>query len=437
MNLLVVLSLYALMHALRTFEGASVSSGVGTSMALGYLLLTGHFVGRIFSGLRLPKLTGYLATGLAVGPHALGVVNPWMVDHLTLVNGMAIALIALTAGTELEAQKMRPLLRTIAWITVTGVLATAALLAFVVVLLQPQLPFLASMGPLETRAVAAVLGIVMVAQSPAVVVALRDETDADGPVARTVLGVVVIADIVVIVLFALASAVTKSLIGANQDPWVTLGALVWELLGSLAVGGILGWVLALYVDKVRAGTAMFLLTLAFVIAEVGTRLHFDPLLVALGAGIVVRNFTSAGDAVHDSIAQSSLPVYTLFFAVAGMAVDLRAVAAVGLPALVIVAARGAGLLLGSGIGARLGGAPVAVERWAGFGLLPQAGLAIALSLLFSRTFPEFGASAGALTLSVVALNEIFAPVLYRYALQASGEIGVSTIAPRSIEKRAG
>ena len=53
--------------------------------------------------------------------------------------------------------------------------------------------------------------------------------------------------------------------------------------------------------------------------------------------------------------------------------------------------------------------------------MPQAGLALALSLLFARTFPQFGAAAGALTLGVVALNEILAPALFRSALLRSGE----------------
>jgi hypothetical protein len=44
-------------------------------------------------------------------------------------------------------------------------------------------------------------------------------------------------------------------------------------------------------------------------------------------------------------------------------------------------------------------------------------------MLFSQTFPGFGATAGALTLGVVALNEVVAPVLFRLALVRSGEAG--------------
>ena len=63
---------------------------------------------------------------------------------------------------------------------------------------------------------------------------------------------------VVIVLFAIASAWTKAVLGATQDPWTTLGSLLWELVGSLAIGGVIGWVLGLYVAKVRAGDTVTL-----------------------------------------------------------------------------------------------------------------------------------------------------------------------------------
>lgn len=428
MNWLIVAVLFGLMRAIRTFAEASPSS-IGVSVALGYLLLTGFFVGRIFASIGLPKLTGYLVTGLVVGPAALGLVDNAMVESLTIVNGMAVALIALTAGLELEFGAMRPLFRTIRWITLIGILGTAVLLALAVLAMKEHLPFLAGMGTTESLVIAAVLAVVMVAQSPAVVVALKNEMLADGPVSRTALGVVVIADLVVILLFALVSSVAKSVLGSGSDLWATVGALVWELLGSLVVGGVLGYVLAFYMRRVRAGASLFVLTLVFIMAEVGRRLHFDPLLVALSAGIVVRNLTTAGDKVHVTIEETSLPVYVLFFTVAGTSLHLDVLATVGFPAAVFVLVRGCGLLVGSRIGARLAGASPEVQKFAGFGLLPQAGLALALSMLFAKTFPEFGEAAGALTLSVVALNEILAPVAFRIALVRSGEAGKRAATP--------
>jgi Kef-type K+ transport system membrane component KefB len=246
-----------------------------------------------------------------------------------------------------------------------------------------------------------------------------------------VLGVVVIADLVVIFLFALTSSLAKAVLGGGVDMLQTARALAWELLGSLVAGAVIGYLLALYLRKVQGGAGLFLALVAFVIAEIGQRLHFDPLLVALAAGMFVRNATPVGEALHRHIEMPAMPVYILFFAVAGANLHLDVLAVVGAPAVLFVVVRAVGLLLGSQLGAGLAGAPPMVRRFAGLGLLPQAGLALALSMLFAKTFPEFGVEAGALTLGVVAINELVAPALYRYALLRSGEAGKKAGAPSS------
>lgn len=423
MTLLLLLALTGLMHALNTFNVGEGGGSAGVSLALGYLLLTAYFVGGLFKRLRLPKLTGYIATGIAVGPYALRLVNEQMLASLEIVNGVAVSLIAMTAGSELEPKAMRPLMRSIREISLYGVIGTTFLLLASVFLARSWLPFMSDMGTLQAIVVAAVLAVVMVAQSPAVVVALRDEMQADGPVARTVLGVVILADLVVILLFALTSSLAKAVLGGGIDMIDTLSALLWKLLGSLVAGAVIGYLLALYLRKVRASASLFVLLTAFVIAEVGQRLSFDPLLVALAAGMFVRNASSVGDELHSHIEAPALPVYILFFAAAGANLHLDVLLLVGVPAVTFVVVRAVGLLLGSRLGTKIAGAPEMVQRYAGFGLLPQAGLALALSLLFAETFPEFGAEARALTLAVVALNELLAPVLYRYALIRSGEAG--------------
>jgi Kef-type K+ transport system membrane component KefB len=353
-----------------------------------------------------------------------------MLGSLKVVNGVAIALIAMTAGSELEYRSMKPLFGFIRGISLYGVLGTTLLLTVTVVLARSWLPFMSDMGQLETWVVAAVLAVVMVAQSPAVVVALRDELQADGPVAQTVLGVVVLADLLVILLFALTSSLAKAVLGGGTvDTLHTARALAWELLGSLVAGAVIGYVLSLYLRKVRGGAALFLLLVAFVIAEVGQRLHFDPLLVALAAGMFIRNATQTGAELHRHIEAPATPVYILFFAVAGANLHLDVLLVVGAPAVLFVLVRAVGLLSGSRLGAYMSGAPPLVQAYAGFGLLPQAGLALALSMLFGNTFPEFGAEAGALTLGVVAINELVAPALYRYALIRSGEAGQKGQAP--------
>jgi Kef-type K+ transport system membrane component KefB len=258
--------------------------------------------------------------------------------------------------------------------------------------------------------------------SPAVTMALFTEVGAEGPVSRTVLGVVVVADLLVVVLFAVVSSFAKSVMGGATDVAGTALHLSWELFGSLVVGALVGVVLSIYLRKVREGRALFVLLLCVVMSEVGGRVGLDPLLVALSAGLFIENVTEieASELVHD-IEAASLPVYVVFFGLAGAMLDLAIFAAVAVPALIVVLTRAAGMWFGARTGARWVGAPPDVQKWTFVGLLPQAGLALALALLIPEVFPDFGRAAAALIVGIVGINELVMPAVLRWGLVRIGE----------------
>jgi Kef-type K+ transport system membrane component KefB len=425
MRLLLVLIFAGLMQAARSFvPDVTVAGGAaGTALACGYLLLSAFLMGSIFKSLHLPRLTGYLVTGVLVGPQLLNLVSAPMVSNLQVVNGVATALIALTAGVELDLDAMKPLFGSISWLTGVTICGTIVLIASAVFLLQNKLPFLRQLEPLQVVALSLVLGVTMVAQSPAVVVALQSEMAADGPLTRTVLGVVVISDLLVITLFAIVSSIAKTFLGSKTDALHTAGALTWEILGSFVIGTCVGLLIATYLRFVTGRVALFVLGAAFLVAEVGQRIDLDPMLVALAAGVFIRNATAHGKRLQDEIEASSLPVYVVFFAVAGATVHVRDLAIVGIPAILLVLTRAFGFISLGKLATSLAQSPHAVRKYISFGLMPQAGLALALALLFVKTFPTIGAEAAALVLGGVAINEMVAPVLYRYALVESGEAG--------------
>jgi len=429
MLVLLLVILGGLMHAARTFSPAPGlgTTGGATVLASGFLWLAGLFSGDLFKHIGFPRLTGYLIAGILAGPRVLDLVSDGMVVNLRIFNGAAIALIALTAGMELEFRFMRPLLRSVVSITLLAVLGTMVLLSGGIYLAGrfDLLPFTAKATEIQLIAISLVLGVAMSAQSPAVVVALRKEMDADGPLTRTVLGVVVLADLAVILAFAFASSFAKAVYGVKADALQTAGTLSWEILGSGVVGVLIGILVAAFLRNIRSDSGLFVVAVGFVVAEVGQRIQLDPLLIALAAGIFVRNATEVGDRLHDAIETASLPVYVAFFCVAGAAIHVDALLVVGLPALAFVLLRGCGFLGGAGVAAAIAGAPDVVRKYAGFGLLPQAGLALALALIFARTFPDFGEDAAALIFAVVAINEMISPVLYKMMLARSGEAGAA------------
>ncbi|MCL4782229.1 MAG: cation:proton antiporter [Bryobacterales bacterium] len=420
------------MHATRSFApqaGEDGAGAAGTAVAFGYLLLSALFAGSIFKSFGLPRLTGYLVTGILAGPQVMGLVSLPALDNLEIFNGMAIALIALTAGAELGVREMKPLLRSIFWIIVVAILGVMAILSATIYLCRDLLPFFNDLTLIQAVGVATVLGVTMTAQSPAVVIALRSEMQAEGPVSRTVLGVVVLSDLVVILIFAVVSSLTTTLFGNSADALETAGRLAWEILGSVGAGVLAGLLLAGFFKHVKGGAALFVLAVAFVMAEVGQRVDFDPLIIACAAGALVRNFTAYGHQLLEEIEGSSLAVYVVFFAVTGASIHIDALQLVGIPAAIFVLVRGTGFYGLNWVAGTIARAPMAIRKYAGFGLMPQAGLALALALLFSRTFPDLGATASALVLGGVAINEMVAPILYRFALVKSGEAGAANATP--------
>ena len=422
MRLTLIVLLCLLMDAARSFspDRGLLGNQGGVTLAGGFLLLTAYLGGSVFKDLRLPRLTGYLATGAVVGPYVLGLVSEEMVVSLRLFNGIAISLIALTAGVEIDLRAIRPLLRPIAWISLFAVPAAMACLALTAWWMRGTLPFLAGLDTLPAAAVAAMIGVAMAAQSPAVVVALRDELAAEGPVTRTVLGVVVLSDLLVILLFALASSFAQTQLDGAALPSTSLS---WEILGSLTIGAVMGGFIAAYLKLFKTRGALTVVILGFLVAEVGQRVHLDPLLIALAAGMFVRNATHFGERLLADIRTASMPVYVVFFAVAGATVHLDILPPLATTIALFVGVRAAALLGGTAIAARIAGAPAEIARYAGYGLLPQAGLALALALLISRAFPGIGAEASTLVFGIVAVNELVSPIVFRFALERSGEAG--------------
>jgi Kef-type K+ transport system membrane component KefB len=347
-----------------------------------------------------------------------------MVRALGPIQGVAICLIALAAGGELNLKRMRPLFGTIGRMVVWVVGGSVTLTTAALYLMSPALPFLAGAGTSQAIVICAVLGVSLAAMSPAVVMALLSETRSEGPLSRTMLGVVVAADLAVIVLFALVASLAQGVLGGATNPVRAALHVSWELLGSAVAGAVIGLLLTLYLRKVREGQALFVLLVCVVMSEVGSRLALDPLIVALTAGLFMENVAEIETTklIHE-IEAGSLPVYIVFFAVAGAALRLDVLAAVAVPAALVVLIRTASIYVGSRVAARGARAPYVVERWAFAAFLPQAGLALALPLLYPEVLPGLGDGPATLVIGVVGINQVLMPVFLRIGLLRSGEAG--------------
>ena len=189
-------------------------------------------------------------------------------------------------------------------------------------------------------------------------------------------------------------------------------------------GVAIGMVVGQYVRVVKRCAALFAVLACVVVAEIGARIHLDPLIVMLAAGIWLENFSRAN--AHDLLVEfesAQLPVFLVFFALAGGKIHLNELVEAIVPVVIIAATRAFWFYTGSKIACARTGALDVVRKYAWFGLVPQSGLALALALLVQATFPTFGGKAALIVFGVVGINEVISPVILRVMLMRSGEAG--------------
>jgi Kef-type K+ transport system membrane component KefB len=420
--LLMIAAITALTYSTRSFipRGAMVT-GSGAALAFGFLLIVAVQAAHICTALKMPRLTGYIVIGIVFGPEVLGIISAKMLPDLALVKGTAVGLIAFLAGCELNIRRLRPRLRAIstaAGLTMFG--AALVMFAFFFVLTH-FVPVTASFTTIERFAVALIAANVLAAYSPAVVVGILSETKASGPLSETTLSIVVLADLVIVITYALSSTFAHSIFPSSAGGG-GLGLLVPHIFGSIVAGVIAGAVLALYVSKVGARSGVVVFAVLFIAAEAGAALHLNPLLVGLAAGLLLENVTpAAGQQLMHAAEGVSMPIFAIFFAVVGAEVQLQAFLHTAPFAISAAILRGAGIWLGAIVAGRAVDLDPIFTRRVTVGLLPQAGVAIALVALLLGDFRPWGPIIGTIVLGTIIVNQLIGPVLFRNAIVASGE----------------
>jgi len=393
------------------------------TLALGFLLLAAHLGGELAKRVRLPRITGFLLTGFAVGPAWLGLVRGDEVLALGFIADAAVALIAFTAGSELTLALLRPGRVMLTRLSTGAILFPLGIVAAVVLSVSPWFPLTVHQPFGDALAVALVLGAIAAASSPAVTMALMDELDARGPFARTVLGVTIAKDVLVIVLFTLVLAIARPLTSAGALDVSVAWTMLLHVAGSIATGVALGYAVSHYLRLIDRDTPLFLVALAFVTAEVARLVGLETMLIALAAGFYARNFSPVeGERLRADLKRGALPVYIIFFALAGAGLHLESLADLWPWVLLLVALRALGLRLGTRWAGRSPAVPADLARHGWLGLVSQAGVTLGLAAAARRAFPEWGVSLEALVVVMIGIHEVVGPICFRRALRLTGEV---------------
>lgn len=394
-------------------------------LSFGFLILAAYSVGEIAKGLGLPKIVGYLAAGVLFGPGGLVVVTRSASEALAPVSSLAIALIAFLAGAELRWREVRERWPAIVRIMSSELAVTFVLIAAAIVPLLPLLDSFAGASTSVRIAFSLLFASVAIVHSPAVTMALLTETRAGGRIARTTLGVVLLSDVVVVLLFSACLALTRAIAPPTglETGGTSLGGMIWELGGAVIVGAALGGLVALYLRVLRQELFFFAIMVALVGAALARILHVEALLMLLVAGFVSENVSvpEHGAALRHAMERSAAPVFTVFFALAGTKIIPAEMGGLVLLIIPIVLARMTGIWLGTQVGARWAGVPADGPLiWKG--LVSQAGVALGLATLVAQAYPTRGGELAAVFVGVIACNEFLGPIFFRRALAQSGEI---------------
>ena len=419
---------------LRIIEISPSAALAESTFMLGFALLSAALLGEIVEHLRLPRITGYILAGILFGPFVVNLLSARVLEPLSALNEMAFAFIGLAAGAELKLGTLKG-----RWLSIVLLIVCTATVVMVGVggfffATASWKSLLGDLPPIQLLAVAGMVGVIAAARSPSSAIAIIDETKADGPFSETILGVSVAMDIVVICLFAVATGVAGLAFAPEQGlDLVFVFEVTGAIMVSIALGVALGAVMGLYLKRKGPQVSLVIVGLCFLVYRLseivgryldqshGLGIHLEPLLICAAAGFTIQNWSHQGPRLLGTMDRVALPVYVIFFTMAGARLDLGALATSWGIALAIAGFRIAMIMLGTRLATSLAGDPEPFRRYCWLGFVTQAGLSLALISQFESRFPDWGAGLATTLVAVVAINQLVGPAAFKIALEKVGE----------------
>ncbi len=413
---------------------------------------------RLMKKIKLPNVTGYLITGILVGPYVLGLAfnggnftnDPTQnevlsfVDSLSWISDVALGFIAFTIGSSFKLSALKMVGKRVIVITILEALGGSIMVLLGLTIAHFIWPSYIGWELVIT------LGAIAAATAPAATLMVVKQYKAKGPLVNTLLPVVALDDAAALILFAILFSVAKTVVGASSFNVLTsLVKPLLEIIISLGIGTILGFVVsfACVFFKSRASRLTISICSIFLclglyklfgtINLFGESIELSSLLMCMMIGAIFINVRKDAMSTFDRIDQFTPPVFMLFFVLSGAELDLT-IFADKLALYIIIAAlfyavfRALGKWLGAFTGSCITRAEPTVRKYLGFTLIPQAGVAIGLSTTASRVFGSSSIAevrqAGAMILAVILTStlvyELIGPVITKLALTKAGEIQV-------------
>ncbi len=404
-------------------------------LSVSIALLAGLLMTRAFKPLRLPSVTAYLIAGVLIGPYCMGALgidglgfnSHEAVNTLKLVSEVALGFIAFSIGNEFRVDELK---KTGMQATVIGIFQALVatlfvdLALYVVHILMPEkltVPQLITLGAIAT------------ATAPAATLMVVRQYKAKGPLTNLLLPIVALDDAVGLIVFAISFGIAKTLVSGNVDMIAIVVNPLVEIVCSLGLGAIMGWILTQLEKMFNSNTNRLNMTITFVFLTVAlsmldfhigsVHISFSSLLVCMMLGTVFCNICPLSHDLMEKADKWTSPLFALFFVISGAELELGVFVDVAIVVIgvVYIIFRSLGKYFGSLVSAKAVKCEPAICKYLGITLLPQAGVALGMCAT-AMQLGEQGNLIRNITLFAVLIYELFGPLMTREALKAAGDI---------------
>lgn len=376
-------------------------------------MVIGLIFNRLTKLVNLPNVTGYLIAGLLIGPHILNILPETAVNDFSVITEIALGFIAFSIGGSFKISELKKIGKSAIIITFFQALMAAITVIVCVMIFGFAIPLALTLGAIAT------------ATAPAATLLVIKQYKAKGPVTNILLPVVAMDDAIGLVLFSILLSVSQGLSGSSA---ITVKSMLLdpliEIVLSLLIGAVLGFVLtfAIHFFASRANRTIVIVTIVLLGSSLASLLNLSSLLLCMMISAIFVNLSKVEEPAMECCDRWTPPLFLLFFVISGAELDISVLPSIGILGVIYLIARSLGKYFGAFFGSAIVKAQPNVRKYLGFTLLPQAGVAIGMSLIVVSKLPEYGAEIRAVVLSATLIYELIGPLLTKIALTRAGEI---------------